>query len=184
MNSGKLDEDLGKLVRRYGYERVSKRLMGLKQRPDRTEVVKNREECNKATQISASRTPKKSPPKKRPGAVAVVNRIEVTDSAKREVLIEMAEKFDRKEFLPHVSDVRFLLDSLGKKRDNIKSRTQVIARIFKTLAEEPVKNLREINNHQAFSGRPSSLQPIAEAIARAGRRDREQHLPEETRETR
>ena len=184
MSNGKLDEYLGKLVRRYGYERISKRLTGFKPSPERAEATTNRGERNRATQNSALRTPEKSSLKKKPSAVTVINRINVTESAKRKVLIEMAEKFDRGEFLPHVSEVRMLLDGLGKETDNIKSRTRMVTRIFRILAEEPVDNLREINSHHAFTGRFPGLHPIANAIARAGRRGREQRLPEESGETR
>ncbi|WP_424945939.1 hypothetical protein [Candidatus Spongiihabitans sp.] len=173
MNNKQLDTNLSALVQRYGYERVHADLIRFKPRTEHTAVGKGRNKNNRESSNSVSPISKKSSPKKKPNALTTVNTINLADNSKREILIEMAEKFECREFLPHVSEARMLLESLGKKTGNIKSRTQVISRIFRALAEMPITELREINNHYTYTGQSSSLLPIAAAIARAGQRSQE-----------
>lgn len=97
---------------------------------------------------------------------------------KKKLLTGLAERFDRKEFLPSVSDVREFLIMRGQRPVGMKDRSEAFRILLRFLKELPLSVLNEIVSADSHSG-PSRLGPLSEAIAAAGGRLQRQNIFEE-----
>lgn len=95
---------------------------------------------------------------------------------RRDVLLEIAEQYDRKQFLPSVADLREFLILSGERPSGIKDRTEGFRILLKVLLSMPTDRLRDVSSAAKHAG-PSKLGPISDAISAAGERMAHQHQP-------
>lgn len=95
---------------------------------------------------------------------------------KRIAMVEMAKRFERKDFLPTFGDIRHFCQTYGIDVPASKTRASAIPRVFKYIATEmDAREAQRILDDGMFSG-PSRLGPIADAIRRNGRASRASRL--------
>ena len=113
----------------------------------------------------------------KPNAVEYAVKMELP-SDKQTAIVELAERFERKDFLPTFGDIRHFCDRYGIDVPASKTRASAIPRVFKFIATEmDAKEAQRILDDGMFSG-PSRLGPIADAIRRNGRASRASRLAE------
>lgn len=125
------------------------------------------------TRASSSRAPRQpaltkgqrvSPnPTPRSTAAELVEKASIQDS-KREPILVLANKFDNKEFLPRISDVREFIILTGQRPRAIKDRVDAFPVLLKLLNQLPIEQLQRIARVPSHSG-PTQLGPISDAIA-------------------
>ena len=93
-------------------------------------------------------------------------------SDKQATVCALAERFERKDFLPTFGDIRNFCEVYSIDVPASKTRASAITRVFKFLANEmEADEVQRILDYELFSG-PSRLGPIADAIRRNGRASR------------
>jgi hypothetical protein len=86
--------------------------------------------------------------------------------AQEVALLELAIRFDRKQFLPSVSDVREFLVMIGERPGAMKDRSEAFRQLLKALSALPPERLERLANSALHSG-PSQLGPLSDAISAA-----------------
>ncbi len=157
MRDTKLRDSLRSLVRQYGLDRVQENLRDVAASRDST----NRREPHREVDNADSATSKKKN-RSRMNALECVAKMEL-DEETRTVLVELAELFESKSFLPSLGDVRNFYQIYRIDQAEPKSRRDSVARVFKFMATMEVAEIRRIATEGMFSG-PSRLAPIADAI--------------------
>ncbi|WP_156428174.1 hypothetical protein [Novosphingobium sp. FSW06-99] len=118
-----------------------------------------------------------SPRVERATALQLVDRLEVQKNVKQPLRI-LATRFDQKDFLPSIADVREFIIMAGQRPPAIKNRQESfrnLLRILLDLSPERLQQMAEAANHAG----PAQLGPISDAIAAAGERlPRRNHEPE------
>ncbi len=161
MNNTQLDTALISLVNTHGYNHVRSTL---------TRVWADvKKDASKPTPKRTANPTNK--PRYKPNAVSIVRKLDISDSNKREIIMILAERFERKKFLPDIGGVRMLMRELGMDIYNMKVRTQRLSKLFQALSTKPIDYLTRVKNSQSLAGIPSDLQTIANAIERAGNRE-------------
>ena len=84
-------------------------------------------------------------------------------SDRKSILVQAAEQFERRLFLPTIGDIRNFWSVYRVEAQMPSSRAVGIPRIFKFMSSMDPKEVARILNARAFSG-PAKLGPIAEAI--------------------
>jgi len=115
------------------------------------------------TALHSAGPPSAAPGKNKPDAVRVARALAITDAEKREILFALAEKYEAKEFMPHVNQVRDFLNDGERDVSRIKSRAQVTVAVFKRLGDLETGKLREMLERGLY-GPPKRLAPYARAI--------------------
>ena len=151
---------LSVLVDGCGYENVLKALTAIK--PQKKPVKKDKKPA----------VAKKKLARPKPNAITAIESIEFTDSDKRDYLLALAKKYDKKLFMPNVGHVRMFLEDKNiifePHNSRIKSRQQATVKVFKKLAEMSLEELREIEYCGLYDP-PKRLATYAEAIENFGR---------------
>ena len=144
---------LASIVERYGFETVSRLLhemeagdAGPTERKARTQTGRKR----------------RGQTKRRRSAVDYVQAMEVPPE-RASVVRRAAEEFERRAFLPTLSDVRSFCEAYGLEAPGSRSRATGIPRIFKFLLTMDVADVEKMLDDGLFSG-PAQLGPIADAI--------------------
>ena len=128
--------------------------------------------ADKSTKVKKVR--KRSP---KPNATEYAAKMELP-SDRQDTVVALAERFERKDFLPTFGDIRNFCDVYGIDAPASKTRPSAIPRVFKFIATEmDAKEAQRILDDGMFSG-PSRLGPIADAIRRNGRASRASRLAE------
>ena len=96
-----------------------------------------------------------------------VSKMELS-SEKVSPVAELAERFERKAFLPTFGDIAHFCQMYGIEVPASKTRASAIPRVFKHIAAMETEEIQRILDDGLFSG-PSRLGPIADAIRRNGR---------------
>ncbi len=112
-------------------------------------------------------------PRPRPNAVAIVESLALPDEGKKNALMALARKYEEKRFMPNVNSVRAFLEEEGEDVSRVKSRQQVVSRVFRRLADWETDKLRQLDVRGSY-GPPKSFSVIARAIEAAGRRRRQE----------
>ncbi|MYC08115.1 MAG: hypothetical protein F4X57_13240 [Chloroflexi bacterium] len=113
--------------------------------------------------------------KSKPNAAEYADKMELRPD-KQDAITALAERFERKDFLPTFGDIRNFCDIYGIDVPASKTRASAIPRVFKFLANEmEADEVQRILDYDLFSG-PSRLGPIADAIRRNGRASRASRL--------
>lgn len=81
-------------------------------------------------------------------------------------MLELAIRFDQRQFLPSLSDVREFLVMMGERPGAMKDRSEAFRRLLKALSALPPERLERLANSALHSG-PSQLGPLSDAIAAA-----------------
>jgi len=102
-------------------------------------------------------------PRTRRDAIAVAKSLDLADQKKRAILIDMAERYEAKKFMPNVTHVRAFLESQGMDVSRVKSRQQVTRSVFRNLAELEIDALRDLEDSGLYDP-PKTLASIAAAI--------------------
>ncbi len=122
-----------------------------------------------------TRKPAAEPKPSKPTAADLASRANLPP-ARREVVRELARRFDQKTFLPNTADAREFLILAGHRPRTMKDRTDAFRQILEVLGKIPVERLNYVASSSAHAG-PSQLSAISDAISAAGefrRREREQ----------
>lgn len=82
-------------------------------------------------------------------------------------LLELAQRYDRKEFLPSVGDVREFALMRDYPLTKVKDRSQAIRPLFSILQQLSTEKLDELLESPCFSG-PATLEPLSDAIKERG----------------
>jgi hypothetical protein len=85
----------------------------------------------------------------------------------RETLLALAAKFDRKEFLPSVVDIREFLAMMGEESGGIKDRADGFRRLLPSFSQLLPDKLEHLVNSARYSG-PARLGPLSDAIRSTG----------------
>lgn len=112
--------------------------------------------------ISRDEKPKKS-------ALAYVGNMELQKNH-RKVVECFARRYDEKEFLPALRDIREFFEENGIQAPASLSRKSAIPRLFRWLSGMSVEDLNEIIQRQSFAGL-LRLDPISDALERRAKRN-------------
>ena len=160
MNNAKLEATLHPIVREYGLGSVLESL---------GKIASSDTQSKRLPNSHAAKEPIKR--KAKPTATEYAAKMELLPE-KRTTVDEMAERFERKDFLPTFGDIRIFCQIYGIDVPASKTRASAIPRVFKFIATEmDAKEAQRILDDGMFSG-PSRLGPIADAIRRNGRASR------------
>lgn len=163
MTDTKLGTELRSMIRQYGFEQVdqSLRAIGISSRrtgrADRSRIPSN-------TNV---RTKPKRKRMARATAAEYVAKMELPPE-KSPAVLELANRFHDKSFLPTFGEIRSFCRVYGIEVPTSKSRAAALPRVFKFIAAMETSEIQRLLDDEMFSG-PSRLGPIADAIRRNGR---------------
>jgi hypothetical protein len=137
-----LDELLRVLVRAWGYDTVLRHLRGLETAELERAYDKSRHRRNAADYIERMELPVQQ----------------------KDMLRELAYRFQSKRFLPTLGDIRYFLErNRGTSADAIRARDAAMPHVFDILGALPYENLNSILHDDNYAG-PSRLGPLSDAI--------------------
>ena len=173
MINPKLDSTLRLIVREYGLGSILE-VLG---------KIASEHDTQSAPPLAVNGADKSAEPKKtrkrapKPNAAEYAARMDLRPD-KQSAVVALAERFERKDFLPTFGDIRNFCEISGIDVPASKTRASAIPRVFKFLANEmDADEVQRILDDGMFSG-PSRLGPIADAIRRNGRASRTSRLAE------
>ena len=155
MTNATLRNAVRSIVDRYGYEQVDECLKEL-------HALELQDGSNASLSTESSR---RVPVK--PTAPEYVAKLDMP-AEKKEVAVQLAERFHEKTFLPSFGEISHFCRQYGINEPRSKSRASAIPRVFKFIADMEPNDLERILDEGLFSG-PSRLGPIADAIRRNGK---------------
>lgn len=85
----------------------------------------------------------------------------------KQLIQTLAERFDRKRFLPTSGDIKDFFEVHGEPVPSAKQRSESFRRILRLLSSLPESSLRRMIENDFHSG-PSSLAPLSEAMRALG----------------
>lgn len=112
----------------------------------------------------------------KPSATAQIERAALEGELK-DALLQLAVRYDGKQFLPSVADVREFLLMIGERPAAMKDRKDAFRILLRNLVHLPIDRLRQLASTALHSG-PSQLGPLSDAIAAAS-----EHLPRQRQST-
>src|SRR5450631_22813 len=112
--------------------------------------------------------PRHSGREARPNAAAQIERAAL-EGEQKDALLQLAVRYDCKQFLPSVADVREFLIMLGERPIDMKDRKDAFRILLRNMMPLPVERLKQLANTALHSG-PSELGLLSDAIAAAGER--------------
>ena len=126
-------------------------------------------DAQRESSVQAGADRGKKPKKRSVKATApeYVSKLELS-SEKVSPVVELAERFECKAFLPTFGDIAHFCQMYGIEVPASKTRASAIPRVFKHIAAMETEEIQRILDDGLFSG-PSRLGPIADAIRRNGR---------------
>jgi hypothetical protein len=116
--------------------------------------------------VSPERASRQASRWKKPTAVQQVTRLDIPDG-QRETLLALAAKFDRKQFLPSVVDIREFLAMRGEDSGGVNDRIDGFRRLLRSFLELPAERLEHLVSSTRYSG-PARLGPLSDAIRSTG----------------
>jgi hypothetical protein len=81
----------------------------------------------------------------------------------KDLIAQLADQFDRKDFLPSLRDVFLFLSKRGAGEMHLKNRQESFRKVLDVLIGTPRDNLEKILKEGIYLG-PSRLGPLSEAI--------------------
>ena len=170
MNDKNLETALRPIVQEYGLGSVLEALGKIASDEAQSAPPLAANGVGKSTQSKKAR--KRAP---KPNAVEYTTKMELPPD-NQDAVVALAERFERKDFLPTFGDIRNFCQIYGIDVPASKTRASAIPRVFKFLANEmDAKEAQQILDDGMYSG-PSRLGPIADAIRRNGRASRASRL--------
>lgn len=154
-----LNEVIRTLIQECGYERVFAALtrVSSQNQPETHPAVEPRRK-------NSRRGGSRKTPKLR--ASEQLARASLPDPHKA-AIHDLALRFDHKQFLPSMADVREFLTMLGERPVPMKDRSDAFRQLLKALARLPTERIRAVASSGQYSG-PSQLGPLSDAISAAG----------------
>jgi hypothetical protein len=149
------------LVEEWGYDEARKALAQLSDMGNGAHIAASRERGPQKPS-----TNRKGNRSKKPTAVEQVTRLSLLDG-ERDTLLAIAAKFDRKEFLPSVGDIREFLAMMGADSGGMKDRLDGFRRLLPPLSQLPPDKLKHLASSTTYSG-PAQLGPLSDAIRSTG----------------
>ena len=143
-----LSEELEALVRRYGLGSVLHTLADLQPEPRQS--------------VSSSSARRRRSSGSKVSAVDYVRKMALPRE-KAEVMSRAAQRFEEKEFLPRIADIRDFCAAHGVELSQSVSRGSAIPRVFSFLSTMDTAQVSIVLDNGEFSG-PTTLSPIADAI--------------------
>ena len=177
MTNSKLDASMRRIVREHGLGSVLVSLGKIaedapqEQTASESKTALNRDSAHMKTPARA--------PKSKPTATGYVAKMELP-AEKRQVAAALAERFERRDFLPSFGDIAHFCQNYGIAVPASKTRASAIPRVFKFIADMETEDAKRMLDSGMFSG-PSRLGPIADAIRNYGRASRAPHTPASAR---
>ncbi len=110
-------------------------------------------------------------------AMQLVEKLEIQSDVKQPLTI-LANRFDDKDFLPSVADVREFIIMAGERPPTMKNRQESFRNLLRVLLRLPPDRLRQLAEAAGHSG-PAQLGPISDAISAAGERIARRSLDQE-----
>lgn len=101
----------------------------------------------------------------KPSATDIVSKLDVEESRKA-LLMELADQFESKRFLPGIGDVRNFLEMRGKTSGGLTQRANAFRQVLNALLNTPSDGLEKMVRTTGHSG-PSQLGPLSDAIKSA-----------------
>ena len=168
MTNPKFDATLRSIVREHGLGSVLEALG----------KIASEHDAQSAPPLAMNGVDKHAKPKKKarkrapkPNAAEYAAKMELP-SDRQAAVVALAERFERKAFLPSFGDVVNFCETYGIDVPASRTRANAIPRVFKFLANEmDADEIHRIVDYEMYSG-PSRLGPIADAIRRNGRASR------------
>lgn len=142
---------LSVLVDGWGFQSVESTLQQIKSTPAKPDEGEN-----------AGVGDRRNSEQAKPSAVDIVTKIKAPPYTKQ-LLLEVASRYEAKLFLPTVADVRNFLETRGYPARQVKQRLEAFRRVLDVLLETPPDRLERIVRQASRSG-PSQLGPISDAI--------------------
>ena len=164
MKKKELNKTLREIVLQYGIERVDQALLEIRKTADGRP---HRSSSSVACSKSRSKPDSDKHRKAKITATGFVLKLEVSSEA-RCLLEELATKYENKEFLPTVGEIRNFCEIHGIDVPNSLSRVAAVPRVFKYLSQLDFQEIQSMLQSNSFSG-PARLGPIAEAIRRTSK---------------
>ena len=163
---------LAELVTQYGRDKVAEALEEIHDSTKRVRIARKRKDIDAPENLKTGDL--KIASSSIPTAVRYISKLDIASEKMREVML-LAQKFDRKKFLPNFGEVRNFCEIYGLKVPPSKSRIGAVPVVFRFLITLDSSDLRKLLFESAYTG-PSELGPIADAIRgsfeqRAYRRD-------------
>ena len=143
-----LTETLQGLVHRHGLSSVLHSLADIQAAPDQH-----------SSSLPRKRTHN---PGSKSTAVDYVDKMTLPQE-KAEVMMHVAQRFEDREFLPKIADIREFCRIYGVQLSKSASRATSIPRVFTFLAAMDTASITKLLDEGAFAG-PTRLAPIADAI--------------------
>ena len=163
MKKGRLRDALQAMVEDHGLERVEQLLLEI-----RKSTVRDLDGRSSAIRtIQEYKTSRSRLKRNKVTASAYVSKLTLPADT-RELLEEMAKRYEEKTFLPSVGEIRNFCVIYGIDIPASPARASAIPRVFKFLAQLEAQDIQKIIQAHTFSG-PSRLAPIADAIRRKSR---------------
>lgn len=141
---------LAPLLREWGYDTVQQC------------VAEVHAEQAKENLLPESHKPKPTKDYRRPNAVEMIERLDVSVDRK-EPLRQLAARFDAKTFLPTASDVRHFLEMRGQDPGPVKQRQDAFRKVIYTLQGMADDELILLITSGTHAG-PTQLGPLSDAI--------------------
>ena len=153
---------LRSMVQKHGFDLVNKSLqeIGFPELP----IEKSKGDTTVPDKNVDQQTHKK---KSKPTAPQYVAKMPLPPEKEASVL-ELAEKFQAKLFLPTTGDISNFCQAYRIDEPTSKSRANAMPRVFKLIASMDAQDIQYLLDSGMFSG-PSRLGPIADAIRNNGR---------------
>jgi hypothetical protein len=104
----------------------------------------------------------------RPTAINLLESIDLESDRKRPLSI-LATRFDNKDFLPSIADVREFIIMAGERPPAMKNRQDSFRNLLRVLLRFSPDRLQQVAEAASHAG-PAQLGPISDAIAAAGER--------------
>jgi hypothetical protein len=104
--------------------------------------------------------------RRRPTAEEVVQK-QIASDGEREIILVIAGKFDRKEFLPSIGDIREFLATRGGRPGGVKDRADGFRRVLSFLSQMSHDKLKELADSSRYAG-PAQVGPLSDAIRSTG----------------
>jgi hypothetical protein len=116
-------------------------------------------------------TERPTEPKLRRSRLSAIEQVEraAIEGDKKEALLRLAERYDRRQLLRSVADVREFLLMMDERPIGMKDRQEAFRALLRSLEHLPVERLQQLVLAAQHSG-PSELGPLSDAITAASER--------------
>lgn len=104
--------------------------------------------------------------KEKPSALALATKVSLPP-AQKQLVQDLAAKFDDKQFLPSAGDIKYFFEVHGETAPSAKQRSEAFRRVLRLLSSLPEASLRKIIS-DGLHGGPSSLAPLSDAMRDVG----------------